>query len=158
MSTTGAIKVNGWLLYGHELFIAQYAQLIEQVEKLKQKNPDNYRQSKPAKLLAAIHKLAFEAIPANPTDTIYRQGQTLGKQNKHWFRAKFFQQYRLFFRYDLKHKIIVYVWVNDDDSKRAYQSKTDAYAVFAKMLANGNPPDSWQDLLAASRAFSKQER
>ena len=29
----------------------------------------------------------------------YRQGGTLGDDRKHWFRAKFFQQYRLFFRY-----------------------------------------------------------
>ena len=29
----------------------------------------------------------------------YRQGGTLGDDRKHWFRAKFLQQYRLFFRY-----------------------------------------------------------
>ncbi|MNN42713.1 Toxin YhaV [compost metagenome] len=34
---------------------------------------------------------------------------------------------------------------------RAYESKTDAYRVFAKMLANGNPPDDWDSLLAAAR-------
>lgn len=154
MSVANTIQVNGWSLYGHELFLSQYEQLMRQVEELKQKKPDQYRQSKPAKLLAAIHRLAFEIIPTDPADPKYRQGQTLGKHHKHWFRAKFFQQYRLFFRYDLKRKIIVYVWVNDEHSKRAYDSKTDAYAVFAKMLANGNPPDNWDDLMANCRSMT----
>ncbi|PCI60265.1 MAG: toxin, partial [Gammaproteobacteria bacterium] len=55
-----------------------------------------------------------------------------------------------FFRYDIQSKIIVYAWVNDDGSKRAYESKTDAYRVFAKMLKSGNPPDSWDELLKAA--------
>ncbi len=40
------------------------------------------------------------------------------------------------------------MWVNDDKSKRAYGSDTDAYEVFKKMLKSGNPPDNWQSLLA----------
>jgi toxin YhaV len=71
----------------------------------------------------------------------------LGDEYKHWFRAKFFQQYRLFFRYHQQGKIIVYAWVNDENTKRAYQTKTDAYRVFQKMLKSGNPPDDWNDLL-----------
>jgi toxin YhaV len=39
--------------------------------------------------------------------------------------------------------------VNDDRSKRAYESKTDAYAVFEKMLSTGDPPNDWNELLAA---------
>ncbi len=34
-------------------------------------------------------------------------------------------------------------WVNDEKTKRAYGSRTDAYAVFARMLKNGHPPDDW---------------
>jgi toxin YhaV len=71
----------------------------------------------------------------------------LGDEHKHWFRAKFFQQYRLFFRFDSESKIIVYAWVNDEKNKRAYGSKTDAYRVFEKMLNSGHPPDSWDHLL-----------
>ena len=44
----------------------------------------------------------------NPTRADYRQGNTLGDEHRHWFRAKFFQQYRLFFRYHQQSKIIVY--------------------------------------------------
>lgn len=93
--------------------------------------------------------LRFRANDADPFDS--RQGKTLGDNNKHWFRAKFFQQYRLFFRYHLEAKIIVYARVNDEENKRAFASKTDAYKVFAKMLKSGNPPDDWEALLKAAR-------
>ena len=45
---------------------------------------------------------------------------------------------------------LVFGWVNDDQTKRAYDSKTDAYRVFRKMLDSGNPPDDWEALLEAS--------
>jgi len=33
---------------------------------------------------------------------------------------------------------------------RSYGSRGDAYAVFRAMLEDGNPPDSWKDLLEAA--------
>ena len=107
------------------------------------------------KRLAAIYKLAFDIIPSNPSLAIYRQGNTLGNERKHWLRAKFFQQYRLFFRYHEASKLIVYAWVNDEGSKRAFESKGDAYRVFSAMLKQGRPPDDWDALLQESRAHSK---
>ena len=95
-------------------------------------------------------KLAFEEIPKDPAAPLYRQGDTLGPKRKHWFRAKFFQQYRLFFRFDAAAKVIVLAWVNDEDTKRAYGSRTDAYATFRKMLDKGDPPDTWADLIKAA--------
>ena len=104
--------------------------------------------------LAAIAKLAFEVIPHDPVRAEYRQGNTLGDEHKHWFRAKFFQQYRLFFRYHASSKVIVYAWVNDDETKRAYESSDDAYRVFRKMLESGHPPDDWDQLLAEAHRES----
>jgi len=43
--------------------------------------------------------------------------------------------------------VIVLGWVNDQQSKRAYGSKSDAYRVFQAMLARGHPPDDWEELL-----------
>jgi toxin YhaV len=97
-----------------------------------------------------VIKLMLEVIPQDPERTEYRQGETLGPKYKNWFRAKFFQQYRLFFRYNKESRIIIFAWVNDDQTKRAYDSKTDAYRVFRKMLDSGNPPDDWDELLEAS--------
>lgn len=103
------------------------------------------------KRLAAIAKLAFEVIPKDPGRTEHRQGTTLGDHRKHWLRAKFFQQYRLFFRYHRESKIIIYAWVNDEDTKRAYESSDDAYQIFRRMLESGQPPDGWQNLLAEAK-------
>jgi toxin YhaV len=147
----GPITVNGWTLYLHPLFRAQLESLQQQVEALKRKDPDGYHRRNATKRLAAIAKLAFEVIPQDPTRSEYRQGGTLGDQHKHWFRAKFFQQYRLFFRYHAASKIIVFAWVNDEDTKRAYESDDDAYRVFRKMLDRGNPPDDWDALVLAAK-------
>lgn len=147
MPTQKPLIINSWTLYAHPIFLLQLQALIQQVEKLKTKNPETYKQKNATKRLAAISKLIFEVIPSDPTRPEYRQGETLGKSYKHWFRAKFFQQYRLFFRFHQDAKIIVFAWVNDEKTKRAYGSKSDAYRIFQKMLDQGHPPDSWTDLL-----------
>lgn len=142
--------VNGWCLLAHPLLLDQWESLIREVEVLRKKSPSTYQNKNITKRLAAINYLMFEKIPQDPSLPEYRQGVTLGVDHKHWFRAKFFQQYRLFFRYHQKSKIIVYAWVNDEDTKRAYQKNSDAYAVFKKMLDKGNPPDDWDDLIKTS--------
>ena len=152
MSDNAAIVVNGWTLYTHPLFVEQYELLEKKVISHKAKDSIAYLKKNDTKRLAAIYKLAYEVIPQDPTKSDYRQGKALGEKKKHWFRAKFFQQYWLFFRYDIQSKVIIYTWVNDDSSKRAYESKADAYKVFARMLKSGNPPDSWEDLLKAAKA------
>ena len=152
LSDMEPLKINGWSIFAHSLFLNQFEELLNQVELLRQKDPQNYRKKNATKRLAAIAKLVFEVIPQDPTRSEYRQGTTLGEDYKHWFRAKFFQQYRLFFRYHQISKIIVFAWVNDENSKRAYGSKTDAYRVFQKMLENDCPPDDWNTLLKEAKA------
>lgn len=152
-----ALVVGGWTIFAHPLFLAQVAALTQQVERLKQKNPAEYTKKAASKRLAAIVKLAFEVIPQDPTRPEYRQGNTLGDERKHWLRAKFFQQYRLFFRYHAPSKVIVLAWVNDDDTKRAYESDNDAYRVFRKMLESGHPPDNWTELLAECQPIDQPD-
>ena len=148
------LVINGWTIFAHPLFLDQVELLVEQVEALKKKDAVGYIKKNASKRLAAIAKLAFEDIPQDPSRADYRQGNTLGDEHKHWFRAKFFQQYRLFFRYHASSKVIVYAWVNNEDTKRAYESSDDAYRVFRKMLESGHPPDDWGKLLAEARAQS----
>ena len=145
------LVINGWNIFGHSLFLNQVEALIKQVESLRQKIPINYKKKNATKRLAAILKIAFEIIPQDPTLPEYRQGTTLGDAHKHWFRVKFFQQYRLFFRYHLESKVIVYAWVNDESTKRAYNSKTDAYRTFKKMLNSGHPPNNWEELIQEAK-------
>jgi toxin YhaV len=150
------LVVNGWTIFAYSLFLGQVAALIQQVEGLKRKDAKGFTKKNATKRLAAIAKLAFQVIPQDPARPEYRQGNALGSDYKHWFRAKFFQQYRLFFRYHAATKVIVYAWVNDDDTKRAYESGDDAYRIFRKMLESGRPPDDWDRLLAEARAEADQ--
>ncbi|OZI60207.1 type II toxin-antitoxin system YhaV family toxin [Bordetella genomosp. 11] len=149
----GPVTIHGWTIYLHPLFRAQLATLQDQVDALRLKDPGGYHRRNASKRLAAIARLAFDVIPQDPTRSEYRQGGTLGEHHKHWFRAKFFQQYRLFFRYHLTSKIIVMAWVNDDGTKRAYESDDDAYRVFRKMLEKGNPPNDWDALVSSAKAI-----
>jgi toxin YhaV len=154
---TGEVRplvVNGWTLFAHPIFLDQLDALTVQVEALERKDPAGYIKKNAAKRLAAIAKLAFEVIPQDPARPEYRQGSTLGDEHKHWFRAKFFQQYRLFFRFHAQAKVIVFAWVNDEGTLRAYESADDAYRVFRRMLDSGRPPSDWGQLLAEARAES----
>lgn len=156
MSGGKPLVVDGWTLFAHPIFLDQLDSLTAQVEAQKRKNPAGYVKKNAAKRLAAIAKLAFEVIPRDPARPEYRQGNTLGDEHKHWFRAKFFQQYRLFFRFHAQAKLIVFAWVNDEDTKRAYESADDAYRVFRRMHDSGHPPSDWGELLAEARAESER--
>ncbi len=154
MTKTEPLRVNGWLIVAHDLFLQQVADLVADIVKDRARHPDTYKTRRAAKMLAAVVRLAFHDIPADPAGPAYQQGNTLGEAYRHWRRAKFYQQYRLFFRFRMSEtggKVIAYAWVNDDDTKRAYGSRTDAYATFRRMLDGGNPPDDWAELWAACR-------
>lgn len=143
----GALVVNGWALLQDSAFEQAYEDLGAAVEKLRETHPETYRNKAPTKILAAIEKLTKEVIPTDPTSPVFALGNTIGPEHRAWKRAKFLQQFRLFFRYDTKSKIIIYGWVNDESTKRAYGSKSDAYRVFQKRLATGDPPADWNDLM-----------
>ncbi len=150
------LVTHGWTVFAHPLFGAQLEALVLEVESLKKRDPGGYGRKNASKRLAGITRLAFEIIPQDPTRPEYRPGGSLGEGHKHWFRAEFFQQYRLFFRYHTPSRVIVFAWVNDGDSKCAYESRDDAYRVFRKMLEGGHPPDDWDQLLAEVRAWGER--
>jgi hypothetical protein len=51
--------------------------------------------------------------------------------NRHWFRARFHQRYRLFFRFSGKDHVIAHLRVNDTFTLRKASSEIDADAVDA---------------------------
>lgn len=143
-------SVHGWELFAHPPLLDQLEKLTAAVERLREKDRRGWRKSANAKLLAALHKLLFETIPEDPTRPEYRQGGTLGRDRKHWFRVKFGGgRFRLFFRYSTSAKVVIFAWVSDKTTLRTYGAKTDAYAVFRKMLDKGNPPDDRASLVKA---------
>jgi toxin YhaV len=150
------VEVNGWRLFQHPLFEAQLNKLTETVGQLSITQPETYKEHPRTKLLATIHRFITENIPRDPSAPEFQQGDTLGPDNRHWFRAKLHQRYRLFFRFSARDKVIVYVWVNDEFTLRKAGSKTDAFAVFKAMLDAGDPPRSLEDLLL--RASEMREK
>jgi toxin YhaV len=135
----------GWRLFQYPLFKDQLKKLTEMVEQLSITRPDICKEHPKTKLLATLHRLITENIPRDPNAREFRQGDTLGPDNRHWFRAKFHQGYRLFFRFSSNNKVIVYVWVNDESRLRKAGARV--YAVFKSMLDAGDPPRALEALL-----------
>ena len=148
----------GWRLLFYREFSRQRGKLKDAAERARQKDPRGFASSSTVKLLRAVDRAMWEVIPQNPSRAEYRQGNTLGRGYRHWRRARIGRRFRLFFRYDAKAKVIVYAWMNDERTLRSSGSKTDPYTVFARMLAQGNPPNDWAALIAASRQNPQPER
>lgn len=119
------MKVNGWTLLFHDALIRQLETLAAAVERARKADPKNFAANANAKTLAALARLMLDVIPGDPTKPEYRQGNTLGPEYRHWFRAKFFARFRLFFRYDSRARLIVYAWVNDESTLRKAGGKHD---------------------------------
>lgn len=143
---------HGWTLLFHDCVAEQLQKLSAAADRAKQMDPDGFEGNADVKLFRALSQLILDVVPSDPARDEYRQGNTLGAAYRHWRRAKVSRRFRLFFRYDLKARVIVFAWVNDERTLRSAGGKSDPYAVFEKMLGRGNPPDDWVALVAASRA------
>jgi toxin YhaV len=139
--------VNGWLLLFHQGFVDQLRTLATACRKAEAADPTGFRANANVKLLAAVARLILEIVPADPTRPEYRQGNTLGKTYRDWFRVRFFQRFRLFFRYHGKARIIVFAWLNDETTLRARGARNDPYTVFRAKLERGDPPSDWNALV-----------
>ena len=150
------IQRHGWSLLFHECLSEQLQRLHAAAERAQQQDPQGFESNANVRLFAALSKLIFDAVPSDPGREEYRQGNTMGAAFRHWRRAKVGRRFRLFFRYDTKTRIIIFAWVNDYTTLRAYDSRTDAYRVFKGMLEDGNPPGDWKALLASVQSASGQ--
>lgn len=153
------LQRQGWTLYAHPLFLDQLERLLAAVERAKRSDPEGWQGKTDTKLLAALRGLILDRIPRDPLAPEFRQGNTLGRERRHWFRAKFGgNRFWLFFRADSRAKVIVYAWVNDRGTLRKAGAGSDPYAVFGRMLASGNPPEDWPALLAAAQDPQAEQR
>lgn len=153
--------VQGWTLAFHPCLLDQVERLVVAAEKeLKRAGRSGVSRPGPyRKLLAHVLDLMFEAIPRDPNAPEYRLGHTLGREHAHWRRAKTGGgRYRLFFRFRSDARLIVFAWINDEQSLRTYGSATDAYRVFADHLARGTPPDDWDTLVTEASTPAAQRR
>lgn len=145
------IKSHGWTLLFHEGVIAQLRKLQEAATRAEQNDPKGFESNANVKLLRALSQLILDGVPSDPARDEFRQGNTLGTAYRHWRRAKIGRRFRLFFRYDSKSRVIIYAWVNNEQTLRSAGSRSDPYAVFEKMLGRGNPPDDWDALISSTQ-------
>lgn len=136
-----------WQLYVHPAFAEPFDRLVAEVARLAAADPQRYREHPKAKLLKRIVHLIEVEIPRDPGAPAYSLGNTLGPAHRHWRRAKFLGRFRLFFRYSSQARIIIYAWVNDENTLRKAGARRDPYAVFGSLLRQGRPPDDWNALM-----------
>jgi len=144
------VKSGDWTLLFHRCVLDQLERLKAASDKAIASDPKSAPDNANVKLYAALATLILETVPSDPARNEYRQGNTMGPAFRHWRRAKIGRRFRLFFRYDSRTKVIVYAWVNDENTLRAAGSKNDPYTVFKNMLSRGNPPDDWNALQSES--------
>ena len=149
------IQRHGWNLLFHDCLIGQLQKLEAAAARAQAQDPEGFESNANVKLFYALSQLILETVPSDPHRDEYRQGNTMGAAFRHWRRAKMGRRFRLFFRFDSKTRVIIFAWVNDENTLRSSGAKTDPYAVFQKMLKSGHPPDDWQALLAASQTCWK---
>lgn len=143
---------HGWNLLFHDCLIEQLRKLEAVVQRAKAQDPRGLESNANVKLFNALSQLMLETVPSEPNRDEYRQGNTMGAEFRHWRRAKSGRRFRLFFRFDSKSRVVIFAWVNDENTLRTSGSKTDPYVVFQKMLERGHPLDDWAALQNASVA------
>lgn len=139
----GPLSINGWTIYHHSLFDARFRELVRNAKKRREKDPERYLSHPETKLLAHIQKAIHKDVPQDPGASKYQISTPI----KGWCRVKIGRRYRLFFRFHSERRVIIYCWLNDEDTLRKSGASTDPYAVFAAMVASGNPPRDFDALL-----------
>jgi toxin YhaV len=147
---------SGWKLFAHPAFGETFDALVIEVARLRIADPDGYTQHPKTKVLKRILDLVEVEIPRDPGAVEYSLGNTLGPEHRHWRRAKFLGRFRLFFRYSSKDRIIIYAWVNDENTLRKAGGRSDPYTIFNALLRNGRPPDGWDALMKEAAALTRR--
>lgn len=114
----------------HAAFEQVLDELVTVVAKERERDPDNYRKSESARLLAQVYRAIKVEIPADPQHASYYQGETEGRGYRQWRRAKPAEHHRLFFKWDKENNQIIYAWLNSEISLKKYRSHMDAYRAF----------------------------
>lgn len=148
-------------LYHYELFV-QYHEMKERALRLMQEDPEGFMHREEVKFFARVRR-SMDACLSDPAHEDYRcgttlakqvyQGKPLGKGYSHWRRIKHGmpQRYRLFFQFSSEARELIFAWLNDQTTLRKDGSKTDAYAVFARLVASGKIPNPFDELRKESK-------
>lgn len=144
-----------WNKFWHSCFENHYLQLLNIVEDLIIKDPDNFYNHPHYKFFESVTDCIENRIFIDPENKEFLLGNTLGKKNRNWRRAKngMPQRYRLFFKFSSTKSEIILAWLNDGKSIRKAGSKNDVYEEFKRLLASGKIPNTYNELIKSSSKF-----
>jgi toxin YhaV len=157
VSDTPPLVCNGWRIFVWGEFRRTWTKLGREVQELARQHPDSYKQHPKTIFLRDVRNIILSDVPNEPGAERFQQGNKLGRQYRHWRRAKFRGRFRLFFRYSSPEKVIIYVWLNDEKTLRKEGDRTDAYYVFRSMLERQRPPTDWEALVAECEPLPQTE-
>ncbi|QUS61836.1 type II toxin-antitoxin system YhaV family toxin [Synechocystis sp. PCC 7339] len=139
-----AIIRNQWQIYFHPLFAQQWGELVQEVKRLKEKlDLDVFIRHPKAKLLKAIDQGIKVTIPQDPLASYFALQGSL----RPFCRLKKLglpARYRLFFRVFPEQKTIIILWLG---FPRKQGDKKDCYAVFEKLVRQGEFPQTMTEFL-----------
>ena len=147
------MQQNGWQLFQFKPFAQRLQALTQDVVRLAQADPTGYKQHPKTKLLASVYRSMTVTVPTKPADPVFLLGHSLGKTHGNWRRVKkgLPQRYRLFFMFASNPlAVVIYAWLNDEDTLRKEGSRTDVYEVFKRMLERGEVPSTINELIEGS--------
>ena len=108
--------------------------LATEVGRLAARDPAGYREHATTKLFAAVTRLVRDVVPGDPNAPRFQLGDDLRK----FRRAKKLgmpPRYRLFWVFSERHRTIVFLYLNDDDTLRKAGAGSDPYEVFRGKVA-----------------------
>lgn len=149
--------VNGSEIHCTTIFLEVYRVLVDEVNELIRKDPENFDAHPSYDLLKSVDFHLWEYVPSDPSNKLFFLGNTLTKKHRAWKRVKkpkLPDRYRLFFQYrSSAPKAIVYAYFNDrrENIIRKSGARNDVYTVFQKMLDSGRVASSWDELIKESK-------
>jgi toxin YhaV len=150
-----------WRTYFHPAFRARYEALRAAAREIGRTLPEEEARRHPTvKLLGATNRLLNEIVPTDPNAPEFRLSGSLSK----FRRARGHglpERYRLFWVFSTSQRIIIVLYLNDEETLRQAGSRTDPYAVFSRLVERGEIgadfAANWE-IVEAERRRSEGER
>ena len=126
---------SNYLLKMHDFYAERVCILKTHIKKLKKTlSPEDFQQHEDVKFAARLRKATQEIIPEDPNKPEYVLSGELRKFRRYKQGLK---RYRLFFAFSKEPAIILYLYINDEQTLRKEGSKNDPYQIFSNYVKKG---------------------
>lgn len=140
---------HGWTLLFHACVVEQLRALHGAAERAERADPAGAATHHGVERARALSRLILETVPSDPSRDEFAPDGRLGPVSPHWRRARA-GGLELFFRYDARARVVVFVWLHDGDAAPDEDRLSHRYAVFRTLLGRDTPPADWATLAASS--------